>query len=238
MAFHYSPNIITDGLVLYLDAANTKSYISGSTTWNDISRGGNNGTLTNGPTFNGGNGGSIVFDGVDDYVNLGNILNPGLSSQTISLWCKVGSQISPGAGILVSKGNESSIVIGYTIYVNTISNLLQVRVNANNTTTQRAWQTLTFNNLTSYFNVVMVIDRISNVVLGYYNGSNDGWVSGPLTNSISGFNSITTTTPLFLGKSTAYDLNGNISNFMVYDRALSSSEVLQNYNTTKSRFGL
>lgn len=238
MAFHYSPKIVTDGLVLYLDAANTKSYPGSGTTWNDLSKSQLNGTLTNGPTFNSANGGSIVFDGVDDYVDLGNVLNPGLSSQTISLWCKVGSQISPGAGILVSKGNQVSTTIGHTIFVNTIDNVLQVRVNANNTTTQRAWQTLTFNNLTSYFNVVMVIDRISNVVLGYYNGSNDGWVSGPLTNSISGFNSITTTTPLFLGKSITYDLNGNISNFMVYNRALSSSEILQNYNTTKSRFGL
>jgi len=51
MAFSYSPKIVTDGLVLYLDAANPYSYVSGSTSWNDISRGGNNGTLVNGPTF-------------------------------------------------------------------------------------------------------------------------------------------------------------------------------------------
>ena len=67
MAFNYSPKVVTDGLVLYLDAANPKSYVSGSTTWGDLSRGGNNGTLVNGPTFDGGNGGSIVFDGVNDY---------------------------------------------------------------------------------------------------------------------------------------------------------------------------
>jgi len=67
MAFNYSPKVATDGLVLYLDAANPKSYVSGSTTWGDLSRGGNNGTLVNGPTFDGGNGGSIVFDGVNDY---------------------------------------------------------------------------------------------------------------------------------------------------------------------------
>ena len=70
MAFNYSPKIVTDGLVLYMDAANSKSYVSGSTTWNDISRSGNNGTLINGPTFNSSNGGSIVFDGTNDYVNL------------------------------------------------------------------------------------------------------------------------------------------------------------------------
>jgi hypothetical protein len=57
-------NIITDGLVLLLDAANSKSYPGTGTTWTDLSRSGNNGTLINGPTFNSGNGGSIVFDGV------------------------------------------------------------------------------------------------------------------------------------------------------------------------------
>ncbi len=63
-------NIVTNGLVLYLDASNTKSYVSGSTTWSDVSRSGNNGTLINGPTFNSANGGSIVFDGTNDYVDL------------------------------------------------------------------------------------------------------------------------------------------------------------------------
>ena len=71
MAFNYSPKISTDGLVLCLDAANTKSYPGSGTVWSDLSRGGNNGTLTNGPTFNSGNGGSIVFDGVNDYVDCG-----------------------------------------------------------------------------------------------------------------------------------------------------------------------
>jgi hypothetical protein len=69
MAFIHSPKIVTDGLVLALDAGNTKSYTSGSTTWFDKSGFGNNGTLTNGPTFSSANGGSIVFDGVNDYVS-------------------------------------------------------------------------------------------------------------------------------------------------------------------------
>ena len=71
MAFNYSPRIIQDGLVLYLDAANTKSYPTTGTTWSDLSRRGNNGTLTNGPTFNSSNGGIIVFDGINNYVDFG-----------------------------------------------------------------------------------------------------------------------------------------------------------------------
>ena len=58
MAFNYSPKIVTNGLVLCLDAANPKSYVSGSTKWNDLSKNYLNGTLTNGPTFNSANGGS------------------------------------------------------------------------------------------------------------------------------------------------------------------------------------
>ena len=63
-------SIITNGLVLNLDAGFTPSYPTSGTTWYDISTGGNNGALTNGPTFNSGGGGSIVFDGVDDYVDI------------------------------------------------------------------------------------------------------------------------------------------------------------------------
>ena len=86
MAFSFSPKIVTDGLVLYLDAANPKSYVSGSTTWRDISRGGNNGTLVNGPTFDSGNGGNIVFDGVDDYSRIEfNTLFNGSSSDSFSI---------------------------------------------------------------------------------------------------------------------------------------------------------
>ena len=83
MAFQYSPKIVTDGLVLYLDAANTKSYVSGSTTWNDISRTNINGTLVNGPTFSSDGGGSILFDGSNDYVQIN--YGGNLSSSTITL---------------------------------------------------------------------------------------------------------------------------------------------------------
>ena len=70
MAFIHSPKIITDGLVLALDAGNTKSYPGSGTVWTDLSGNNNTGTLTNGPTFNAANGGSIVFDGTNDYVTL------------------------------------------------------------------------------------------------------------------------------------------------------------------------
>ena len=66
MSFNNGPTIVTNGLVLALDAGDRNSYVSGSTTWFDLT-GVNNGTLVNGPTFNTGSGGSIVFDGSNDY---------------------------------------------------------------------------------------------------------------------------------------------------------------------------
>ena len=74
MSLFHSPSLVTSGLVLCLDAGNPKSYPGSGTTWTDLSGRGNHGTLVNGPTFNSANGGSIVFDGSNDYVELTAIL--------------------------------------------------------------------------------------------------------------------------------------------------------------------
>ena len=72
MGVFAGPEVVEDGLVLALDAGNTKSYPGSGTTWTDLSGNGNNGTLTNGPTYSSSNGGSIVFDGVNDFVDISN----------------------------------------------------------------------------------------------------------------------------------------------------------------------
>ena len=97
------PSMVTNGLVLNLDAGNTSSYIGSGTTWTDLTNSGNNGTLTNGPLFNSGNGGNIVFDGIDDVVGFGNILNMGLNSWTMSCWVK----FDGSTGILGIMGKTS-----------------------------------------------------------------------------------------------------------------------------------
>jgi len=102
------PNIVTNGLVLNLDAAFTPSYPKNGTTWRDLSGNGNNGTLINGPTFNSGNGGSIVFDGTNDYVNCGNILNYTTGNFSFSCWVFINSLTTNAGGqgpILFYKGS-------------------------------------------------------------------------------------------------------------------------------------
>ena len=69
MATFYSPRIVTDGLVLHLDAGNRRSYVSGSTIWTDLVNNSRTGSLVNGPTFDSSNQGSIVFDGVNENVD-------------------------------------------------------------------------------------------------------------------------------------------------------------------------
>jgi hypothetical protein len=104
MAVGYNPRIVTDGLVLALDAGNTKSYPGIGTTWTNLV-GSGIGTLTNGPTFDSANSGSIVFDGTDDQINCGSSDNFafGTGDFTIEFWFNVDSDggiisISPSGG--------------------------------------------------------------------------------------------------------------------------------------------
>jgi hypothetical protein len=104
MSLQHSPRIVTDGLVLCLDAANRQSYPGSGTVWTDLA-GSNNGTLTNGPTFSSANGGSLVFDGSNDYINLQNPSALNLTELTVSAWVRTttnANQIILGKSYLTS----------------------------------------------------------------------------------------------------------------------------------------
>lgn len=234
MAFRYSPKIVTDGLVLYLDAANTKSYVSGSTTWNDISRTGANGTLTNGPTFNSSNGGSIVFDGSNDFVNCGasDAYNP-VNSITVGCW------------VYFNSLNRREIFIGKGNGVNATTNQYWIEKQLDNTflllistLTPSPFETrLILSNFTiqnnQWYNICLTYDR--QTFKGYING-----IQHPSTTSVT--NALHTTSFNLgvgrLGDLGGIYLSGRVSNACLYNRALTAQEVLQNYNSTKSRFGL
>ena len=150
--------IVTAGLVLALDAADRNSYVSGSTVWNDVSGNGNNGTLTNGPTFNSGSGGSIVFDGVNDYVNTP--LNIDANPNTICSWCYP-TAVTSSAGYGIVLTDNGGWDKGFEIN----SSLWQIHVGANLTSTgvpaiANIWQNgcLTYTNtsMNFYLNGVLV----------------------------------------------------------------------------------
>jgi len=166
MASSIAPNIVTDGLVLYLDAANTKSYPGSGTTWTDIAAR-NNGTLTNGPTFSSANGGLIVFDGIDDYVDCGdNPITKPSGSFTLSYWFKgVSSTLNFATG--VGAGGFSG-QRGYILGVNTGTQIaFFVPINSSNLVS------VTYNltiNTSLWYNICGVYSS-SNYVKMFLNGS-------------------------------------------------------------------
>jgi hypothetical protein len=210
MAFNYSPKIIQDGLVLYLDAANTKSYPTTGTTWTDLSRSGNNGTLINGPTFNSGNGGSIVFDGVNDYVNLGNStsIQTGINNFSWSVWVKTPSNFNGYKMIL------SSDV--FWCYLSLYNNQFTFDTNpgggGNNV---NRFGTLQIN---TWYNATVV--RNNNIDYCYINGT--------FINSVS--DSFNVTGTFNIGR-------WNYNNTLYYN-SITDTEISQNFNATKTRFGL
>jgi hypothetical protein len=227
MAFNYSPKIIQDGLVLYLDAANTKSYPTTGTTWTDLSRSGNNGTLINGPTFNSANGGSIVFDGSNDYIKPPNSTTLQLTNFTLSSWVRINVQNINQ--YIIDTSTNGSFGFGYSYRIKTDNKIRFWAYNANNAldSTTTISPNIWYNILVTYNNTSKIQSIYINGVFNVSNTHNSGFVVSTVTNLRIGGS-------LVLG---GY-INGNIAQTQIYNRALSASEILQNYNATKSRFGL
>jgi hypothetical protein len=224
-------NIVTSGLVLYLDAGYNSSYPGSGTTWTDVSGYGNNGTLVNGPTYSSTNGGAIVFDGVDDYVTLGT-KSMVSNDFSINIWFNSTSNTTKEHFILsLGYASDPSFLITQNTQDNGQCTLSAYYVN--NGVIGRTITSSTLPN-TSIINLSFVRK----------NGVNTPYINGvPQTSRIFTENIILGSSTYVLGwaiprnKSTAY-MQGNIYNSSIYNRALSTSEVLQNYNTQKARFGL
>jgi hypothetical protein len=210
-------NIVTSGLVLNLDAGWYNSY-SGTTTWFDI-KGGYNGTLINGPTFNGGSQGAIVFDGTDDYVNLGSIaqIAPGTGDFTIEFWINPTNWSNTYMPLLTTTVTNG-------IWIGKVENNFALRTY----NVADDLQSTTFPTPGVWTNVI--IQRSGNIATIYYNTISI--VSGTVTRNYA-----QGTTEIARDGVTSV-FNGKISTVKYYNRALSPQEVLQNYNAQKSRFGI
>ncbi len=224
----YGSNIVTSGLVLYLDAGNIVSYPQTGTNWYDISSGGNNGTLVNGPTFNTANGGSIVFDGTNDYVDLGgNLTLKPTSAITVSTWIRFNTMVADVRAL--SDWHQSISVDRWIFYISN-SNTIWWYLRAGGLDTEVAFSPVSLN---VWYNFTGVYDGNSQIL--YVNGifHNSRVKTGIMNTSSTG-------NPIRLGGQVSAGgyLNGNISTTTIYNRGLSATEILQNYNAQKSRFGL
>jgi hypothetical protein len=228
MAFIHSPKVVTDGLIMYLDAANRTSYPRTGTTWTDLSGNSYNGTLTNGPTFSGNKLGTFIFDGTDDNVQLGNASTflP-TSAITINCWAKTNVvQVYKKIFVTVTAGTASITGIyfslgpaPYNYYLGIVTNNGGQYAGANTDPS-----TSLFSNF-----------------CGTYDGANIRlYLNGTLLATQAQTGTIVNTG---IGRLSGYDSNteiwdGSISTFSIYNRALTATEVLRNYNATKTRFGL
>jgi hypothetical protein len=222
-------SIVTSDLQLYLDASNTLSYPGSGTTWTDLSGNSRNGTLTNGVSFSSSNGGVLVLDGVNDYISfsIGSLKSSFGSSISVSTWVKY-TNIS--GGCIFGDWNVSGYgetgrlqLNGYQNVAGKIGGYLDNSTgNISSTTTiaQNVWYnySITYDGTVGKLYLNGVLETQKNYI-----------PTGVGTGNFS------------IGR--GGDYNGlyasiNMSNFLIYNKSLTSSEVLQNFNATKSKFGL
>lgn len=220
MGTNYSPKSVKDGLVLHLDAANKKSYPGSGTTWLDLSGRGNNATLTNGPTYDLNNVGSIQFDGTNDYATAASSSSFafGTGDFTLEVWIRSESTASfmhmialPSQGTFALKANVSDRAIyyydpSYTTYGST-----------------PGWT------LPSNIWCQVVFKRQTSVGHAYLNGELKGTKSGFNTNFIA------QTLNIHNGWSTEFS-QCKMSNIKIYNMALTDIQIKQNFNALRGRY--
>ena len=231
MAGNVAPNLVTNGLVLCYDPANTKSFVSGSTTLFDLTSSKDDGSLINGPTFNSENGGSIVFDGTNDLVQGSGISN--ITSFTISIWFKM---TGPG-----STGGASNTIYNSLFGINSGNRRILVASSTN--TGQTEGTILVQMGGSNYFSTSLTVTNVwNNVVYTFSPNIATLYVNGIIQTTQSNSSVTFPDANIYLGAYnnpiTAYAMKGNIAQTSVYNRSLSLSEVLQNYNASKRKFGL
>jgi hypothetical protein len=233
-------NIVSDNLVLYLDAANTKSYISGSTSWNDISKNVYTGSLINGPTFSSANEGSIVFDGINDYVLLPQSTpNQTIGNYSFSVWLNFTTTRTPSStsNFMIMEA-QNNIIGGTDNYLYTLNNATVPGTNG-----RMGFQTFeplsTVYTTTStwvggqWYNIVCTYDISTSKQSIYVNGILEG--TATIANCYFNTNSYFSL-GVYTFTQRQWFFNGQISNFILHNKTLSSQEILQNYNFLKNRF--
>jgi hypothetical protein len=212
--YNYTGGIVTNGLVLNLDAAKVDSYPGTGTTWRDISGNNNNGTLVNGPTFSGiGKQAAIVFDGVDDYVSIPDI---NFTAATIDIWVYINVYGAAGTVFVYQSSNGFEVWSDLTGFIRYNKNP-SVGLTSGSGFTRNSW-----NNIVATSDGTVNRLYLNNINIGSTNGGIFDNTNGDIR--ISGYNS--------------YMVNGRCPMLKLYNRALSADEVSQNFNALRGRYGI
>jgi hypothetical protein len=229
MAFYRGPRIVTSGLVLALDAANPKSYAYGSTLWNDLSGNLNSGSLNNAPALNNDGFGSLVFDGSTNYASTANTIT--LTTATFISWVNLNGSQPSYTGIILSRIDDNTatglgLSYGNTPTTNQLGYLWNGALNTYSWNSGLIVPTNTW---------CMVAISVSSTSATAYLCQSSGITSATNTvnhSSVSNKFDIGRD-PYFLG---GRFFRGNIAQSLLYNRALTATEIIQNYNAIGSRF--
>ena len=233
MACNAGPDIIEDGLVLCLDAANINSYPKSGTAWTDVI-GGNNGTLTNGPAFDSDNGGSIVFDGANDYIDIsdnGFLDRLGDSDKiTVGVWIKFTGTLSHEEVLSFKPFNNNAL----RLYLYPSSGINKIILFAGGGGYNVSFSSSDGVTTDNWYFICATLDSTFEL---YVNGE-------PWSGTTGGLGSIPSTNfqasdAQYIGKfvqGPGPELNAKISSVMFYERVLSANEIRQNYQATLGRF--
>ena len=234
MALAHSPRIVTDNLILCVDAANIKSYPGSGTAWKDLTGKNTDGQLFNSPTFDSNNLGSFDFDGSNERVNLFNPVGKN-TAFSVDIWHKRGAQQDR---YLYSESSDSSNnpLWGITSKTGSSNSTLRIFARRDGGQTEVNFQPsgaeyTIYDDLPHH----LVVVYQSNNLYFYHDGSSIGstsWSKGAYSglniNSIAGWR--------HSGSSNGGYMNGNIYSLKTYSKALTAVEVLQNYNALKGRY--
>jgi hypothetical protein len=215
MSFHHSPRIVTDGLVLCLDAASKKSYPGSGSVWRNLA-GSNNGTLVNDPTYSSENNGSIIFDGTNDYVSI----NPTILNTPWSFCCFFKQTNNTLWASLYSQD-------GLFLWLGLIPSSRAIRIHTNNSSGLDTPNNVYDLNVP----VFLGISSSPSTLTVFINKNKYSLTAGgnPSSASASKIASYSDGSKDFF--------TGAIYSISMYNRNISDSEILQNYNALKGRFG-
>jgi hypothetical protein len=228
---HGPKPIVTNGLVLHLDAANIRSYPKSGVTWTDLSGNNNTGTIVNSPTFNSGNQESLVFNGTTQYVTTANTIT--LTTATFISWVNLNGSQPSYTGIIVSRISDATATGLGSSYGNTpTTNQLGYLWNG-------ALNTYSWNS-----GLIIPTNAWCMVAVSVSSTSATAYLcqSSGITSTTNTVNHSSVSNNFNVGRD-PYSLggrffNGNIAQSLLYNRALSATEIQQNYNATKGRFNL
>lgn len=230
-----APSIVTSGLVLNLDAGNPLSYSGSGTTWTDLSISSNNSVLNNGVSYNSANGGSLVFDGINDYtISNNNIGITGRQARTVDIWFKVSDLVT--RKVLCSFGAFNTRQL-CNLEINSL-NGVNYPFFAGYSTDAYISQTIPINtwyNLAFTYNSDDYINGVNGIKM-YLNG-----IEKTLSFPSGTFSLDTGISKFYVGYEGAGGRNpmiGNVGAVHVYNTALNSTDILTNFNALKTRYGL